>query len=59
MYSVGHKNIFIAVVVTSFGHNSHHQANAIQSLERLVTRSAKIVNCVGSHLPLCYNLLTT
>jgi len=28
MYSVGHNNIFIALVVTSFGHNSHHQANA-------------------------------
>jgi hypothetical protein len=34
---------FFALVGTSFGHNSHHQANAIQNLKRLVTGSAKIV----------------
>jgi len=47
MYSVRHNNIFIALVATSFGHSSHHQANAIQNLKRLVTCTAKIVKLYG------------
>ena len=33
-------NVFIALVVTSFGRYNHHQANAIQNLKRLVILSA-------------------
>jgi len=29
MYSVGHNNIFIVLMATSFGHYGHHQPNAI------------------------------
>ena len=36
MYSVEHDNVFIALVATSFGHYSHHQASGIQNLKRLV-----------------------
>jgi len=33
MYSVGHNNIFIALMATIFGHNSHRQASALQSFK--------------------------
>ena len=37
MYSVEHSNVFIALVAASFGRYDHHQASALQHLERLVT----------------------
>jgi hypothetical protein len=40
MHSVQHNNVFSALVATSFGRYDHHQANVIQKLKRLVTRSA-------------------
>jgi len=40
MYSVEHNNVFIVLVVTSFGRYDLHQANAIQNSKRLVTCSA-------------------
>jgi hypothetical protein len=36
MYSVK-RNVFIALVLTSFGRYDHHQASAKQNLKRLVT----------------------
>jgi hypothetical protein len=40
MYSVEHKNIFIALVTISFSRYDRHQANAVQNLTGLVTCSA-------------------
>jgi len=39
MYSVQHKNVFIALVATIFGCYDHHQADVMQKLKRLVTYS--------------------
>jgi hypothetical protein len=37
MYSVEHKNVFIALLAISFGRYEHYQANVILNLKRLVT----------------------
>jgi hypothetical protein len=58
MYSVGHNNIFIALMATSFGHNGHHKANVIQNLRRLVHELQKLSVCMGSHLHQSQYLLT-
>jgi len=40
MYSIEHNDVCVALVAISFGRYDRHQANVIQKLKRLVTRSA-------------------
>jgi hypothetical protein len=64
MYSVGHNNILIVLMATSFGHNGHHQANVIQNLKMLVHEVQKLSSFMGSHSHqsqylLCGNKMST
>ena len=58
MYSVGHNNIFIALMATSFDHNGHHQANFIQNLKMLVHEVQNLSSCMGYYLHQNQYLLT-
>jgi len=49
MYSVGHNNVFIALMATSISHNSHHRTTVMQNLKGLVHDVKKSSICMGSH----------
>jgi hypothetical protein len=52
MYSVGHKNIFIILMATSFGHNGHRQVSVSRKLKKASAHNAKSIYN-GSNLHYC------